>query len=144
TAAGYTRVTDTTAYTPAIGYGWQAGPVNSVDRGTGTDLTRDLVYGPDLQFAADLPNGTYDVTVTVGGTGPYVHDQMARSLEGVQLATLNTAAGEVLTRTYRVVVTDGQLSFRLRDAGGSDFNAVLNALEIVRVGVDPAPGPGGA
>jgi hypothetical protein len=132
-AAGFARVSEATTYTSALGYGWQSGGINSVDRGTGSDLTRDLVYGSDLQFAADVPNGTYDVTVTVGDPGPYAHDQMQLSLEGVQLATLNTAGGEVLTRTYRVAVTDGQLTFRLRDAGGSDYNAVLNGLEVVRV-----------
>jgi hypothetical protein len=31
------------------------------------------------------------------------------------------------------MVTEWQLSFRLRDAGGSDFDAALNGLEIVRV-----------
>lgn len=133
-ASGYARVTETTNYTAALAYGWQGGGVFSVDRGIGPDLTRDLVYGNDLLFAVDLPNGTYDVTVTIGDPAPYQHDHMALSLEGVQLATLSTAGGEVLTRTYRVVVSDGQLSFRLRDAGGSDYNVVLNALEIVRVG----------
>jgi hypothetical protein len=31
------------------------------------------------------------------------------------------------------MVTERQLSFRLRGAGGSDHGAVLNGLEIVRV-----------
>lgn len=51
----------------------------------------------------------------------------------VKFATLSTAAGEVPTRTYQAMVTEWQLSFRLRDAGGSDFDAALNGLEIVRV-----------
>jgi hypothetical protein len=132
-AAGYNGVNETTNYTSDLGYGWQAGSVSSVDRETGSDLTRDLDFGNDLTFAVDLPDGTYDVTVTLGDLGPFQHDQMELSLEGAQVETLSTAAGEVVTRTYRVVVSDGQFSLRLRDAGGSDSNVVINGLEIVRV-----------
>jgi subtilisin family serine protease/methionine-rich copper-binding protein CopC len=134
--SGYQRVSETSAYSVASGFGWQNSPIYSVDRPSGTDLTRDLCYGPDLQFAADVPNGTYDVTVTLGDTGPWAHDQMALSLEGNQLATLNTAGGEIITRTYRVAVNDGQLSLRLRDLGGGDANAVIQGLDIVWAGPD--------
>jgi hypothetical protein len=54
-------------------------------------------------------------------------------LEGAHFETLSTAAGQVLTRTYRVSLSDGQLTVRLQDLGGSDVNAVLNGLEIVWV-----------
>ena len=37
-------------------------------------------------------------------------------------------------RTYRTVVSDGQLSVRLVDLGGADANAVINGLSIA-----PAP-----
>src|SRR5581483_4233108 len=44
---------------------------------------------------------------------------------------VTTAAGQWLTRTYAVTVSDGQLTLRLRDLGGSDPNVVLNALDVV-------------
>src|SRR5262249_6050473 len=96
---------------------------------------RDLAYGPDLNFLTDLPNGAYDVTVTVGDVGQWAHDQMALSLEGTQVATLNTAAGEIRANTYRVTVNDGQLTLRLQDLRGEDPNAVTGGL----AGVGAAP-----
>src|SRR5207248_2984662 len=82
-AAGYTQVANTTTYSAGRGYGWQSGTIQAVDRGTGSDLTRDLDFTPAGTFAADVPNGTYTVTLTMGDLGPYPHDQMQISLEGV-------------------------------------------------------------
>ncbi len=132
-AQGYRQVLPTTSYTSSTGHGWLSAAVFAEERTTGTDLTRDLNYGRDLTFVLDVPVATYEVTLTVGDTGPYLHDQVALSLEGVQRDTLSTAAGEVLTRTYRATVSDGQLTLNLRDLGGSDVNAVLNGLEVTWV-----------
>src|SRR5262249_4541931 len=64
-AAGYTQVTEATAYSAAQGYGWQPGPqpVFSLDRGVGTDVTRDFNFTTDATFAVDLINGIYQVAV---------------------------------------------------------------------------------
>src|SRR5205823_7181537 len=64
-AAGYTQVTPATAYTASQGYGWQSGAIQAVDRGSGSDLTRDLNFTAAGTFAADVPNGTYTVTLTL-------------------------------------------------------------------------------
>jgi hypothetical protein len=134
-ADGYTAVLNTTTYSASAGFGWLGGPVQGVDRGTGNPLTRDLNYERTLTFAVDLPSATYDVTLTIGDTGPYQHDQMGVFLEGTQVDTVNTVGGEVRIVTYRGVrVNDGQLSLTLQDLGGFDANVVINGLEVVWTG----------
>ena len=58
------------------------------------------------------------------------HDQMGVGLEGHLVDTVTTAKGEFAAKTYAVTVSDGTLDVSLTDLGGSDLNAVINALEI--------------
>ena len=81
----------------------------------------------------DVPNGAYDVTVVTGDSASS-HDQMAVLLEGAEVAVLTVGKGQVLSRTYRTLVSDGQLSVRFVDHGGVDANAVVVALAVA-----PAP-----
>ena len=104
-ASGYTRVTAATPYSAATGFGWLAGTIADYDRGTGTDLTRYFNYTADGTFAVDLPNGTYSVALSLGDVA-HLHDQQGVYLEGVQVDTVDTASGEVATRTYTVTVAD--------------------------------------
>src|SRR5690606_26236522 len=69
--SGYTRVTGSTTYSAALGYGWQSGNIRDRDRGIGNDLDRDVHFMPEGVFAVDLPNGTYTVTARLGDSGPY-------------------------------------------------------------------------
>ena len=69
-AAGHIRVTETTSFTAAQGYGWQSGAIGSRDRGTGTALDRDFNFTPNGVFAVNLPNGLYQVNVTLGDRAP--------------------------------------------------------------------------
>jgi hypothetical protein len=144
-AAGYTRVIYTTAYTATLGYGWQSGAVFSLDRVLGTDLTRDFNYTTLATFAVAVTSGTYDVTVTLGDASS-AHDQMGVFLEGVLVDSVTTAKGEFITRTYRISVSDGQVTLLLDDLGGSDPYVMINALEVVSVslisGGSSAPGAG--
>jgi subtilisin family serine protease/fibronectin type 3 domain-containing protein/methionine-rich copper-binding protein CopC len=132
-AAGYTQITRNHRYSAGIGYGWQLGSVSDISRGTGTDLTRDVNFTHDGTFALDLANGQYDVIATIGDT-VLAHDLVGVFVEGAQLDTITTAGGQTVTRTYRVSVSDGQLTFRLADLGGSDWWAMINGLEVVAVG----------
>ncbi|MFH1177684.1 MAG: choice-of-anchor D domain-containing protein, partial [Acidobacteriota bacterium] len=133
-ASGYTRATTTSAYTAALGWGWFSGTVTARDRGAGfSDLNRDFVYTTNATFLVDLPNGAWDVTVTMGdGTNP--HDQMGVYLEGTLAATITSTTGQFQTRTLRTTLADNQLTVQLQDLGGSDANTVINALLIT-----PAP-----
>jgi fibronectin type 3 domain-containing protein/uncharacterized protein YkwD len=131
--AGYAGVTETTTYNAAAGYGWLPGSgVASADRGTGTDLTRDFNYTfTQATFAVDLANGTYTVTLQMGDT-VYAHQGMGVSFQGVQVDNLSNAAGQILTRSYTVTVTNGQLDLGLSAMGGLNSAAVIEGMEIVK------------
>ena len=130
-ALGYTGVDSSDTYDSSAGYGWIVAPVDGRDRGDGTDMTRDLVYGSELEFAVDVPSGAYDVTLSLGDMDRWAHDDMAVYLEGTQVDLVDTAGREVKTITYSgIAVDDGQLTVRLQDQGGSDVNVMVNGLEI--------------
>jgi fibronectin type 3 domain-containing protein len=136
-AADHTQVTNFTAYSPANGFGYLAGNVQSIDRFVGSAATRDLNYASSFTFAVDVQNGAYEVEISFGDTGPYGHDSMAVYLEGEQVDTITTLAGEVQTLTYsNIAVGDGQLTLRMEDVGGIDANVVINSLAVTRLGAD--------
>lgn len=140
-APGYMQVAKYTRYTGARGYGWEDGRIDDRDRGIGSSAQRDLNFAPDGVFAFDVPNGKYQVTVTVGDNGPYHHDQMGIFLEGRQVESVSTGVGEVATRTYEVDVADGQLTLGLRDLGGSDPNVCIEKLEVAQLEEGPDTTP---
>src|SRR5262249_23465732 len=109
--SGYTRVTDTTAYSTTQGYGWQStSQLAAVDRGTGAGLLRSFVlsYGSTMTFLQDMANGTYSVTVYMGDAS-YDQKQQGVFLQGAQLGTLSATAGTLASGTYQTTVTNGQL-----------------------------------
>ncbi len=128
-AAGYVRVSPTTRYAAAQGYGWLSGTVDARDRATGGDLRRDFDFTPLGTFVADVPNGTYDVTITLGDAAA-AHDEMGIYFEGARADTVTTAKNQFVARTYRVAVADGQLTVLFDDLGGADGNVVINSLEV--------------
>jgi len=128
-AAGHVAVANTARYSPATGFGWLDGTVGSRDRGVGSDLLRDFNLTTGATFAVDVPNGAYEVTVVMGDASS-AHDQMAIILEGTQAGIASTAKGKVFSRTFRTTVSDGQLTVRFEDKGGSDANAVINGLAL--------------
>lgn len=130
-AAGSAQVTELTAYDADIGYGWSTGTISSADRGGGTDATRDFNYTADGTFAVDLPDGRYQVAVTLGDLGPYAHDDQGVFLQGEQVDSVSTAAGETATRTYFADVAGGQLLVEFKDLGGADGNVVVDALTVL-------------
>ena len=135
---GYQQVTRDTTYRRPIGYGWSSGSINAADRGTSNPVTRDFNYTTDGTFLVDLPAAVYDVTLSLGDTGPYVHDDVGVFLQGGQVDTVTTQAGQVITKTYKdITINQGQLILHLVDLGGSDPNAVIESLQIQRHN-DPA------
>ena len=127
-AAGATQVTPATIYSAAQGYGWQSGTVSSRDYTTVADLTtQDFNYTSNGTFAVDVPNETYTVTVTMG-SGGFAKSSMGVFLEGAQVDSVNTAAGQYAVKTYVTTITNGQLDVGLRNLGGDD--PVINALTI--------------
>jgi fibronectin type 3 domain-containing protein len=137
--SGYTRVAENTTYSSTLGYGWQSGTTASRNRGIGSALEADFNFTPAGVFAVDLPNGDYQVTVTLGDRGPYVHDLMGVFLEGKQVGTVSTGAGQMVASTYSVRVADGQLTVLLKDLGGSNPSVCIAALTVTAA--DPTPIP---
>lgn len=132
-ASGFTRVTESTAYT-AGGYGWtDTTTLESRDRaGVTDDLRRDFVMSSSAArtFKIDLPNGTYNVVVTQGDQ-TYMHDNMIVKANGVtRLADVDTAAGTFVTNTFSISITGGSLSLEFSDGGGTDPTWVVNGVAI--------------
>jgi subtilisin family serine protease/fibronectin type 3 domain-containing protein len=133
-AANYTQVTSAHRYDETRGWGWSEGSVYSLAR-SGDALTSDFNYTTNATFAMDVPNGEYDVIVTLGESLGG-HDDMGVFLEGLQVDSVTTAPGQFAVNTYRASVSDGQLSLGLRDLGGSDSWVMINGLDIVFAGPD--------
>ena len=112
--------------------------VQATSRSAGGDLNRDFVNGSSnttLEHA--LAPGIWDVTVNVGDAD-LARDNISISAEGiVQLADIDTVAGEFAVETFRVEISDGGLSLDIVDNGGSNSEWVLNRLSIAKVSEIP-------
>ena len=95
----------------------------------GDALSGDYNASADALFAVELPPGQYEVTITAGDAAA-PRGPMEFSLQGAVVDEFETAAGEVLTRTYPVEVSDGRLVLRLRRTDGEAPEAVVNGLAI--------------
>jgi fibronectin type 3 domain-containing protein len=127
---GYTKVTSSTTYSPALGYGWSSGTIGERDRGKPAWSDQSAFnFTTDGSFAVDLANGTYVVTLT-SGDSLVMHDQEGIFLQGSQVDTITTAANQFVTRAYIARVTDGRLVLGLKDLGGTDPNCMINSLQI--------------
>lgn len=143
-AAGYTRVTESTAYSLSSGFGWtDTSMLESRDRGAPDDLKRDFVMSSSAArtFKVDLPySGTYTVVVTMGDQ-QFAHDNMVVKANGVtMLPDVDTAAGSFAVKSFGVTVNTGSLLLEFSDAGGTDPTWVVNGLVITNV----VPVPSGA
>jgi len=140
-ASGYSRVTETTAYTSGS-FGWtDTSGLESRDRSAvANDLNRDFVMHSSAArtFKIDLPNGTYSVNITMGDND-YAHDNMIVKANGTTvLADVDSAVGGFTTNTFTVTVTGGSLALEFSDGGGSDSTWVVNTLSITTT-VPPPP-----
>ncbi|MDN3496967.1 fibronectin type III domain-containing protein [Planococcus sp. APC 4015] len=100
-------------------------------------LAEDFVAGVNWGFALDgVPEGDYDVTVTIGDALPNSSGTNATvTLEGAAQTRQTTARGATTTATFRTTVTDGQLTAGFT---GSGLGAYLNGLVVAPV-VPAAP-----
>lgn len=85
--AGFTHVTPDTVYTSARGYGYDSA----------------AQPGRPAYFSVDLPEGNYNVTVTLGGTQASV-TTIKSELRRLMLNNVRTAAGTLEQRTFTVNV----------------------------------------
>ena len=128
-----------TTFSSTLGYGWLSGTIDSRDRGAlagTTALTEDFDMTPSGTFAVNVPNGTYNVTVTLGDAC-YAHGPMTVSLQGMQVGSVSTAADQFAVKTYQVAVTTGQLDLGLVNAGSSGDQVCIDGLTIATATTTP-------
>ncbi len=127
----------------SLGYGWYAPPdVNWLTTylSSGPNvLQRSILYsdwGRPATFEFDLPNGEYNVTLSVGWQGrTYSHQKV--DLEGVSFVDdeATTPANPYLVRTKRVTIGDNKLTLAM---GIFDEYTMLNYLDIEAAYVPPS------
>jgi fibronectin type 3 domain-containing protein len=128
-APGFTRVDHATAFSAERGFGWLSGAVASRDRGTADPRLRDFCLTKNATFRVVPPDDFYSVILTTGDA-TWPHDQM-RFAFGWQAHTVSTAAGEHSTETWALTAgPPAPLDLTIEDVGGTDANAVINALEV--------------
>lgn len=150
-AKGYTRVTATDVYSAKAGYGFDpATPVQDVDRGGKDPLRSDFVTGEKpFYFSVDVPEGNYQVTVTLGDQKSKTSTTIKAESRRLMLENVQTEPGEFVTKTFIVNIKDRnipnghQVSLKPRELTKLDWDdkltlefdlqTALTALEIKKV-----------
>ncbi|MDP4099424.1 GDSL-type esterase/lipase family protein [Paenibacillus sp. P96] len=126
--AGYIGVTATDRYDATKHYGFNT-PENmrnvpASGTGVGSDAVQFVTYGTksDNTFNVDLPDGLYEVRVTLGNTA-----RASVAAEGVY--QIMNMTGNQATDSFQLPVTDGQLNLLVTE-GKAGTSFTLSALEI--------------
>jgi lysophospholipase L1-like esterase len=111
-APGYTRVTAKNIYSHEAGFGFEPGlQVVCMDRGEGDALRRDLcVSDQPFYFSVALPEGNYNVTVTLGDPFSGSQTTVKAELRRLMLERVETKPGKFATRTFTVNVRTPQIA----------------------------------
>jgi hypothetical protein len=122
-------------YSPVDGYGWYSPPdvhwLTAWLSGGPNELQRSLLYsdwGRPATFEFDLPNGEYNVTVSVGWQGrTYSHHKI--DIEGIPFIDdeATTPANPYIVRTQTIAIPDNKLTIAM---GIFDEYTMLNYLEV--------------
>jgi lysophospholipase L1-like esterase len=124
-APGYIQILPTTVYTKELGYGFDLGSkVTAVDRG-GDDPLRGGSCTSDQPFffSVALPEGNYNVTVTLGDLAGASTATIKAESRRLMLEEVQTATGKFATRTFTVnvrtprIASGGEVRLKPREAG---------------------------
>jgi len=129
--SGYTRIT------PSSSNWTNTSSLASRDRGAGPNaLNRDFIFSSNARtFEHNVPNGTYDVTVTFGDRD-YSRNGQAVKAEGVtKSSNIGTNKNQFVNRSFETTVNDGKLSL--------EFSTTSGVWCVTRVTIKPASGGGG-
>lgn len=132
--SGYTKVNASLAYSKSKGYGFNtpANIKNVAASGTGaaSDAVQFLTYGlsSNNTFNVDLPNGLYEIKVTLGNTS-----RASVIAEGAY--QIMNMTGNCVSDTVKIPVTDGQLNLLVSE-GKQGTAFTLAALEITKLSSD--------
>lgn len=128
TADGYTGVSASDGYTVTNGYGFaNTDAVENVPasgEGALSDAVRFISGVPNHLFKVDLPTGVYKITVTTG-------DVQSTTITAEGIPQLFFLTGSNATDTFKIPVTDGQLSIYAGSGVGTDFS--ISAIEIEQI-----------
>jgi lysophospholipase L1-like esterase len=109
-ATGYVQVSSSTSYSSERGYGFEpessVAHVDSFDKGA-------MLHGStvkDLFFSVSLPEGNYNVTVTLGDTADETTTTVRAELRRLMLEKVHTARGQFQTRSFMVNVRTPQIA----------------------------------
>ena len=109
---GYTQVLPTTTYSASLGYGFEPGSkIFGVHRG-GPDALRGSFCTSDKPFffSVALPEGNYNVTVTLGDASGESTTTVKAESRRLMLERIHTAAGKFETRTFTVNIRTPRIS----------------------------------
>jgi lysophospholipase L1-like esterase len=111
-SVGYQAVLPTAVYSDATGYGFDFGTtVTAVDRGGKDALKGDFVTSKQpFYFSVKLPEGNYNVTVTLGDAKGASANFLKAESRRLLLETTATKSGQFLTQTFTVNVKDRRIS----------------------------------
>jgi lysophospholipase L1-like esterase len=131
---GYIGINASTQYNKGAGYGFNTPSnmknVSASGTGVGSDAVQFLTYGTKSEntFNVDLPNGLYEVMVTLGNTA-----RSSVAAEGVY--QIINMTGDNATDRFQIPITDGQLNILVTEGKvGTAFT--LSALVINQISTD--------
>lgn len=131
--SGFTSVSASTAYSSSLGYGFRntAGVKDVAAAGSGA--LSDAVQFTDTTntantFDVDLPNGLYQVTVTLGNT-------TRTSVYMENMLQIVNMTGNNATDSIQIPVTDGQLNIRAA-AGKEGYPFSISEIDITYLSAD--------
>jgi lysophospholipase L1-like esterase len=120
---GYTAVTASTRYSDETGYGFDKYSVSleSVDAGGANPLTSDYITSnKPFYFSVKLPEGNYDVKVTVGDPNGNSSTTIRAECRRWMVEKITTAKGKFATASFTVHVKDSII----RDSAGMPVSKV--------------------
>jgi lysophospholipase L1-like esterase len=122
-AQGYTQILPTTIYNIETGYGFEPGSeVSGVDRGGKDPIRGDFCTSEKpFYFSVALPEGNYNVTVTLGDLKSESSATIKAELRRLMVEDARTAPGKLENRTFVVnirtprISTGGQVTLKDRE-----------------------------
>lgn len=111
-AAGFTAVNATTAYNTSTGFGFAStSGLTATNRASSSDpLKSDFITSAaPFKFSANVPNGNYDVTVTLGDNDGTSDTSIKSEFERILVQQIKTTAQQFGQYTSTVHIKDGVL-----------------------------------
>ncbi len=108
---GYTQVSPTAEYSKEQGFGFESGAkVQVLDRGDGGAGAHIITSDSPFYFSADVPEGNYKITVTLGDPKGESTTTVKAELRRLMLEHVHTDAGQQVTKSFVVNVRTPKIS----------------------------------